>query len=246
MSLKAPSGGGQRPIPPAGAHPATCYSIIDIGTQKKAFKGQEKMVPSLMIIWEFPNLERHTFDEAKGPQPLAISQEYTVSVAEKSNLYKDLQNWRGVPPSDLEKELPMFLGQSCLINVIHNKSQDGTKTYANVSGIMRLPQGLQVQPLTNQKVLFNLDQYSHENFMKVPGWIRKKIMACTEWPTITAKYGMPPVTDQPQSFNQPPQGFNQGLPQNNSFQQQGQNQGFNQGFNTDPINTGNPNEKPPF
>lgn len=243
MSLKAPSGGGQRPIPPAGAHPATCYSIIDIGTQKKTFKGQDKMVPSLMIIWEFPNLERHVFDDAKGPQPLAISQEYTVSVAEKSNLYKDLQNWRGVPPADLEKELPMFLGQSCLINVIHNKSQDGSKTYANVAGIMRLPQGLQVQPLTNPKVLFNLDQYSHENFMKVPEWIRKKIMTCSEWPTITARYGMPPVTDQPQGFNQnqgfQQQGFqNQGTQQSTGFQQQG--------FNQAPINTGNQNEAPPF
>lgn len=239
MSLKAPSGGGQRPIPPTGAHPATCYSIIDIGTQTKNFPGKpSKTIPCLMIIWEFPNLPKEVFDEAKGPQPLVISQEYTVSLSEKSNLYKDLQNWRGVPPVDLEKELPLFIGQSCLINVIHNKSSDGTKTYANISGIMRLPQGMPVQPRSNPTIFFNLDNYSHVEFMKVPEWIRKKIMASQEWPAIIAKFGNPPTEGQPQQQNQ--QGFNQ-PPQNNGFGEQ--SNGFGQ-QNSNPIVTSN--EAPPF
>jgi hypothetical protein len=130
--------------------------------------------------------------------------------------------WRGVPPTDLEKELPMFLGQSCLINVIHNKSTDGSKTYANVAGLMRLPQGMPVQPMTNKKVLFNLDNYSHASFMELPEWIRKKIMASTEWPSITAKFGLPPETAQvaqPQNnFSQPQNNFSQ--PQSNFWQTQ--------------------------
>jgi hypothetical protein len=237
MSLKAPSGGGQRPLPPTGAHPAICYAIIDIGRQTKTFAGKDPQVtPCTMIIWEFPNLPKQTFDDAKGPQPFAISQEYTVSLSEKSNLYKALMSWRGVAPTDLEKELPLFLGQACLINVIHNQSADKTKTYANVGGIMRLPQGMQVGPMSNPKVFFNLDNYSHESFMQVPEWIRKKIMISQEWSGIVQRFGNPPESSQPvqQGFNTPPQ---------NNFQPQ---QNFQPSANVQTPITNPFEDAPPF
>lgn len=39
--------------------------------------------------------ELRVFSEKKGEQPLVIDKEYTLSMAEKSNLRKDLKLWRG-------------------------------------------------------------------------------------------------------------------------------------------------------
>jgi len=238
MGLSAKQGEKkQRPIPPAGAHVAICYAIIDLGTHMKTFQGQEpKPTPLVHFSWEFPNLPKQTFDEAKGPQPLGIFQEYTVSLGDKAKLSKMLEAWRGVAPVDLEKELPLFLGQPCLINVTHtNDKQVPTIKYANISGngigVMRLPQGMPVQPMTNKKIFFNLDHYSHEKFLELPAWIQKKIQTCQEWSGIVARFGNPiphnqePAIQMPQQgyeqpaqgFGQPQQSFNQ--PQPTSFEQ---------------------------
>lgn len=229
MSLSAKQGEKtQRPIPPIGAHPAICYSIVDLGTHMKAFQGQDpKPTPLMQISWEFPNLPKQTFDEAKGPQPLAIHQEYTVSLGDKAKLFKVLQAWRGVNPVDLEKELPMFVGQPCLINVIHNQDkQNPNIKYGNIAGngtgIMRLPQGMQIGQMSNPKMFFNLDQYSHDKFIQLPEWIRKKIQSSLEWSGIVARFGQPNIPQKqdnnPFLNNQQSGGFGgHSQPQNTSF-----------------------------
>lgn len=213
MSLNAQKGEKkQHPIAPVGAHAAICFSITDWGTHMKSFAGKEPKATSLVHFgWEFPNLPQVVFDETKGPQNLAIFQEYTTSLAEKSKLFAMLSAWRGVPPVDLAKELPNFLGQACLINVVHNPHKVVPNImYANISGngtgIMRMPQGMPIGQGKNPKTLFNLDTYSHTEFIKLPEWIQEKIQSSLEWSGIVAKYGQPPVTAQPtQSFQQPVQ-----------------------------------------
>lgn len=262
MSLNAPKGEKkQRPIAPIGTHAATCFLIADLGQHTKTFGKESKVVSLVYFGWEFPNLPPQVFDEAKGPQPLAIFQEYTTSIHEKAKLYQMLNGWRGVPPQDLAKELPVFLGQSCLISVVHNpdKTTPGI-TYANIANggasVMRLPQGMQVAPAKNQKVFFNLDTYTHAQFLTLPEWLQKKIKACHEWPQIIAKHGAPPEPQQ-QQFQQPNtqfqnQGFNQTQqstgfqqqPVQNQFQQPVQNQGAQFGGE---IIKGNPfDQQAPF
>lgn len=251
MSLDAKKGEKkQRPIPPIGAHPAICYAIIDCGGHMKSYKGNPPEKKNILrICWEFPNLPKVVFDETKGPQPLAISQDYVVSLGEKSSLYKCLFAWRGQAPISLAQELPVFLGQPCLINIVHNKDKnDPNITYANIAGngtgIMRMPQGMQLNALSNTKVFFDLDNYSHEQFSKIPAWIQKTIKESLDWSGIVAKYGNPPE---------------QQTQQNTQFQQPQQNTGFQQ-QTTQPVqnnasfggenlsNMGNPfdNTNPPF
>ena len=245
MSLNAKQGEKkQRPIPPVGAHAAICYGIIDLGTHMKSFQGQDpKPTPLVQFCWEFPLLPKQTFDEAKGPQPLAIFQEYTVSLGDKSKLGKMLESWRGVKAKDLAVELPAFLGQPCLVNVIHNPDkQVPTIMYANIAGngtgIMRMPQGLPFGALSNQKIFFNLDNYSHAEYAKLPEWIQKKLQLSQEWSGIVARFGQPTQTGQATS-QQP----NQNFQQQPAFQQPvntfGQQQpDINQGANI--------NQPPPF
>lgn len=249
----------QRPIPPQGPQVAICYMICDIGTHNKQYLNRPaEPTPLVHFGWELPNLPHVIFDEKKGPQPLAMFQEYTVSLGDKSKMKKLLSAWRGIPPVDLAKELPVFLNQPCLINVEYKHDKQKPEIiYANIGmnglGVMRLPAGTQVGKLTNKPIFFNLDNYSHEQFLQLPTWIQKKIMSSLEWSGIVAKFGAPPVqaqaqnnqqfggqNQQPQNFNQPPannQGFNQTPVQNTQ-----QNV---TGFGGEVI-TGNPFEKPPF
>jgi len=218
MSLNAQKGEKkQRPIAPVGAHVALCYSIIDLGSHMKQFAGKEpKRTPLVHFGWEFSQLPHQVFDEKKGAQPLAIFQEYNVSLDDRAKLYQALNNWRGVPPVDLAKELPAFLGQACLLNVVHNPDKvTAGIMYANIAGggtgIMRMPQGMPTGNLINQKTFFNLDNYSHAEFIKLPEWIQKKIQSSLDWSGIVAKYGAPPTvaaTTQP-TFQQPVQNTTQ-------------------------------------
>jgi hypothetical protein len=177
----------------------------------KSFQGQDpKPTPQLHISWEFPNLPKAIFKEGDQPKPLAIFQEYSTSMGDKAKLPKLLASWRGVPCKDLATELPQFLGQPCLINVEYNPDKQRPDIiYANVAmaglGIMRLPAGTPVGPLTNPKVFFNLDNYSHAQFLALPTWIQKKIMTCLEWSGIVAKFGPPPAPTETQFKSPEPQ-----------------------------------------
>ena len=73
-----------------GVFPARCYSIIDLGTHSKEFKGVEKKKHLIRITWEFPT-ELAIFDEETGEQPFVLSKEYTLSLFDQSQLRKDLE-----------------------------------------------------------------------------------------------------------------------------------------------------------
>lgn len=213
----------QKPIPPQGPQVALCYSIIDLGTHMKSFQGQEPKPTALLhISWEFPNLPKVVFNEGEQPKPYGIFQEYSTSMGDKAKLPKLLAAWRGVPCKDLASELPVFLGQPCLINVEYKQDKQRPDiTYANVSmnglGVMRLPAGTPVGPMSNPKIFFNLDHYSHAQFALLPKWIQKKIMSSLEWSGIVAKFGMPPAPTETQFKSPEP---TTGFENQSAYQQQ--------------------------
>lgn len=247
----------QRPIPPQGLQLAVCYAIVDLGTHAISYNNQPAKPTSLVqFSWEFVNLPHQVFNEEKGPQPLAIFQKYTTSLGDKAKLGKMLQSWRGRPVENLATDLPIFLGQPCYINVEYKRDKQKPEIiYANVAmnglGVNPIPAGTPVGPLTNPKIFFNLDSYSHAEFIKLPNFIQKEIQSSQEWSGIVARFGQPPQLPQTQQ---------QGMPQNTGFQQQGfqqqpqynhqqqpqynqqqypqNNQPVqNQGFITTPVNT---------
>ena len=76
--------------------------------------------------------------------PLTIKQDYNLSLHDQSTLGKHLVSWRGRPFTPEEKKgfnVLKLINVPCYINVVHRTS--GENTYANVDGIMNLPQGLQ-------------------------------------------------------------------------------------------------------
>jgi len=163
----------QRPIPPAGLHPAICYAIIDLGTHQESFKGNVSNKPKVKFCFEFPTLPEQVFDEAKGPQRLSIMQDYNVYSDDKSNLCKMLKQWRGVAKVDLAKDLPAYLGQSCQVMVTHVQKDD--ITYANIaaSGTMILPPTANYGAPKNNPILFDLDKFSWQQFHSLWPFLQK-------------------------------------------------------------------------
>jgi hypothetical protein len=120
----------QRELIPSGNYIARCYQMLEIGTVQEIIMGQPKTLKKVRIGWELPE-ETRTFSQDKGEQPFVISQEFTLSMNEKSNLRKVLASWRGKDFSDKEAEafdITKLLGVPCMLNVIHKPSKDGTRT----------------------------------------------------------------------------------------------------------------------
>jgi hypothetical protein len=71
-------------------HLARCYRVVDLGTQKSEYLGTVKHLPKVMLQFEV-----HGEDEAGKPivtaknEPMTISKNFTLSLAEKATLRKD-------------------------------------------------------------------------------------------------------------------------------------------------------------
>jgi hypothetical protein len=241
MGLSTPQGQRiQKPIPPAGLHPAICYAIIDMGTHQENFKGNVSNKPKVKFCFEFPTLPEQVFDETRGPQRLSIMQDYNFYSDEKANLCKMLKQWRGVAKIDLAKDLPAYLGQSCQVMVVHTQKDD--ITYANIaaSGTMIMPPTANYGAPKNNPILFDLDKFSWQQFHSLWAFIQKKVRESLDWQNIINKHGPEPqvgqaAPQQPTQSFQAPQyqqpAFTQPVQQQAPVQQQmplQQNNGFQQ------------------
>lgn len=171
--LAKKEGGTEFELAPAGNHVARCYSIIDLGYQDSEWQGVHKSVRKIRIAWELP-LE--LMDDG---QPFMVSRTYTVSLGDKANLRHDLESWRGRPFTEAELngfEVYSILGVPCMVNVVHNPSRDGSRTYANVAGVTPLPKGIECPPQINRTVSFDLDKFDQATYDALPEWARKKIV----------------------------------------------------------------------
>lgn len=178
-----PPGGGDFTPPPAGTHLATCYRVIDLGTQLGEWKGKPKQQYKIIISWEL-----HCDEKMDDGRAFTVSQRYTYSMSEKANLRKNLESWRGVPFTEADFAGPpngfhirKLIGAPCLLSIIH-ESKDG-KTYANIASISRLMKGMTPPPLENQKVYFSLDpaEFDRAVFDTFSENIKGTIMKSPEW-----------------------------------------------------------------
>lgn len=179
MPILATDTGGKdfKKVPP-GAHFAICNMVVDCGLQEGF---QKKPQHKIYIRWEVPD-ERVAYEkDGKAIEgPCSIGRFYTLSLSEKANLRKDLENWRG--RTFTEDELKGFdienvLGKPCQIMVTHDQS--GTKTYANVTGLMGVSKDQKERASKakpeNEPISFSLDDPDEKKFGRLPNWLQEKI-----------------------------------------------------------------------
>jgi hypothetical protein len=169
---------------PSGSHIATCYQIVDLGSQISPFtddKGEHKVSRKIRIVWELPNALM-----ADG-RPFTIGKEYTFSSSEKSNLVTDINAWRGKPFTPAEFgafDIEKLIGKSCFLQVTDATSKQG-KPYTKVNAIMALPSGQSSTPLINKPLAFSLSTFDKATFESLPDYWRNMIAASPEYKQIT-------------------------------------------------------------
>jgi len=198
MSITATSTGTKRELIPADTYVARCYSMVHIGTNEEVILGETKRMNKVRLTWELPN-EKREFDGVE--KPLVISKEYTLSMHEKSNLRKDLENWRGKGFSEDEAkafDITKLLGVPCMLSVVHAVSKSGDK-YNKIGSISKLMKGMECPEQFNQSFEFNYtDNFSDEAVDKFPDFIKDKIKSSDEYRELKAG-----VTDNEPDESQP-------------------------------------------
>lgn len=194
---KETSGKDFKKVPP-GVHFAICNMVVDCGLQE-GFSGKPQH--KVYLRWEVPD-ERVSY-EKDGVQiegPCSIGCMYTLSLSEKANLRKTLENWRGRPftPQELQGfDITNVLGKCCQIQVMHEESNG--KTYANVSAVMVVSKDQQARAKSvkpeNEPIVFSLDDSDDATYQKLPNWLKEKISNRLQKPTEALPSSAEPKDD---------------------------------------------------
>lgn len=184
MAINATSSGVKKDPIAAGNYAARCYQMIHIGTVKETILGEEKILNKVRIGWELPT-ELKVFNEDKGEQPLVISEEFTLSMHEKSKLRKFLASWRGKDFTEEEAksfDVTKLIGAACMLNIIHKPSKkDATTLYAVISSISPMPKGFTIPAQINNTFILDYDNFSYDAFNILPDFIKAKMQGSIEF-----------------------------------------------------------------
>lgn len=122
---------------PEGQFAARCVDVVDLGEKVEQYPGfPQRLSHKCLLIFRTGQTNADT------GEIIDIAKEFTVSMGEKANLRKFLEDWRGksYQAAQIEQGVPLhkLTGQPALITVEHKTSGKG-RTYANVKGITPLP-----------------------------------------------------------------------------------------------------------
>ncbi len=189
MSLVAKDSGGEgsfTPVPP-GMHLARCYRVVDLGTQKTEWQGQIKYLQKVMVQFEVHGEDDNgkSLVTSKG-EPMSISKNYTLSLAEKATLRKDLQAWRGrdFTPDELRGfELKNILDKWAMLSVAKSLGNNG-KEYTNIMSVNPVPAAIKKAGLPqgfNTPAIFSIADADMELFETFGKGLKEKIQSSPEW-----------------------------------------------------------------
>ena len=165
-----------REIPPAGSYNATCFAVVDLGTQNGPYGAKRQ----LWVSWELPE------EETSRGKPHTVVRYYSLTASRKGNLRQDLESWFGrvfsddeIPQLDLIAEL---IGRTATIGVMHDAGKDG-EPRAQIASIMLPRKGVPVRTDTvNAPITFALDDgLDREAYNSLPEFLREIISRSPEY-----------------------------------------------------------------
>ena len=161
---------------PEGTHMARCVQVIDLGTQySQVYNNNRRLVQLVFELCSELNDAGSNF---------LLARKYTLSLGAKTSLRKDLESWRG--KNFTEEELKGFdilnlLDKGCFLNVVHRKSEDGTRTYASIKAIMALPRWTEIPARETPLVSFLVEEWDDEVFKTLPEYTQDLIVDSQEY-----------------------------------------------------------------
>jgi len=171
--------------PPAGLQPAVCTGIIDLGTQKVTFQGQEKQQRKIRILFEL-------LDEKQADgRPFTISKKYTLSMSDRANLKADLEGWRGRPftPDDFDKfDMRNLITVACTLNIVKRAGAEPGREITFVENVMTRMKGRNLKETpVSETTYFSLDEFDATAFGKLHEKTQEMIKTTPEYLHVTGK-----------------------------------------------------------
>ena len=187
---------------PAGQWPARCVGVIDLGSQKTQFPGEEeKLTRQVQLIFEVYGEDEQgvalTVEHEGHEVPMQIStKRMTMSMNEKANLRKTLHAWRGrdFTPEELKHfTVGKLIGAPALLNVVHEEGKN-RKTYASIFSITPLPAAMKkgLPPGATKSIVFDLDEFDADTFDSLSEYLQNIIKESVEF-----KARKPPAAKAP-------------------------------------------------
>lgn len=136
-TIVAKSEGGSFPLHPDGQFVGQCVDVIDLGDRVEEFSGQPKRLAHKCVL-----VFRTGEKDPEAKEYIDVSREFTVSMSEKANLRKFLEQWRGKPytAAQIDDGVPIHKleKQQGLLTVAHKPSAKGN-VYAQISACVGVP-----------------------------------------------------------------------------------------------------------
>lgn len=121
---------------PEGQFPGQCVDVIDLGEKLQDYPGTKfYLAPTAALVFRTGELnENGDF--------IDIAREFTVSMGDRANLKKFLEQWRGkaYTREQIEEGVPLhkLTGQHALLTIAQRVSQKG-RPYANITACVGIP-----------------------------------------------------------------------------------------------------------
>lgn len=170
-----------RVLPPQGTHIARVIRLIELGTQKVEWKGEEKEQYKIWLDFELVD-KTHVFKEGEDPKPFVVGSKLTFSMGSKANLRKIVEGIIGVSLLDHEAEafdIEQLLGKACLVNIKNVTKND--KTYTNIETTTPLMEGMTAREAFNPITKLTFTSWSEEIFESLPNFLKDQITASPQF-----------------------------------------------------------------
>jgi hypothetical protein len=158
-------------LPPEDIHEARCVWVIDIGTHLSNFNDEKKQ-RKVILGFELCN-EKTVFNVDRGPEPFVVHGMYTMSLGERSNLYRDLMRWIGKRGIErVRPNLALLLGVPCLVNVQH-KTTTKNQLRATIISISPLPKATRLPAQVVPFLKYSIKDGHGGAYNLLPEWVQK-------------------------------------------------------------------------
>ena len=127
---------------PDGQFVAQCVDTIDLGFKVQDFPGTKPyLAQTCVLVFRTGEVNEDTREF------IDVAREFTVSMGEKANLRKFLEQWRGKPytPEQIREGVPLhkLTGNFGLLTVVQRPNKAGTRTYATITACVGIPKQMQ-------------------------------------------------------------------------------------------------------
>ena len=145
--VTATNDGGSFEPHAAGQFAARCVDVLNMGEKVEQFGDHpQKLVKKCALVFV-------TGEKRDDGNPDTVSVEFTVSMGERANLRRFLEDWRGKSYTDEEADAGVPIhkleGQPALITVEHKKSSK-KRLYAKIKAVQPLPKQMQASAPTSE------------------------------------------------------------------------------------------------